>query len=243
MAELWYASGKKHFSENEPAFFDPRQQSWAVEIENHWAELKPELDALIAEQDKNFVSNEYIGIATNNGWSSLSFLFWGYRQQTILKSKCPKLTAYLEKVPGLVSASLSRLAPQTTINEHRGDTNGVFRCHLGIEVPASLPECGIRVGNEQQGWAEGKWLFFNDAWKHSAWNKTDKRRIVLIMDVIRPEFMSKKRMICTNILARHVLFHYQAKNSFVKKLPYLFKGMLFVAIAMPLYLRGPKTIA
>jgi aspartyl/asparaginyl beta-hydroxylase (cupin superfamily) len=246
MSEIWYtASGGKYYKENEPCFFEPSQCPWAIEIENHWNEFKDEIKHLISEQDKNFISNSYLNIATNNGWSSLSFFFWGYPQKDIslLRGKCPTLTDYLANIPVLVSASLSKLEPQTIINEHRGDTNAVFRCHLGIEIPASLPQCGIKVSSEEKSWAEGKWLFFNDAWKHSAWNKTDKRRIVLIIDVIRPEFIAKQRAICARILARHILLSYQSKSKLIKSLPRLFKNMLLSLIYVPLYIAGPKRIA
>jgi aspartyl/asparaginyl beta-hydroxylase (cupin superfamily) len=244
MGKVWYASSGKQYKEDEPAFFDPTQYEWAKGIEQNWSELKKEIDSLISEQDKSFTSNSYTGLVTNNGWSSLSFLFWGYPQKdyALLKTKCPGLTGYLAKIPGIVSISLSRLSPQTILNEHRGDTNAVFRCHLGIEIPASLPQCGLKVGNEEQSWTEGKWVFFNDAWKHSAWNKTDSRRIVLIVDVLRPEFSSKKRVICTDILARHVLFHYQERSKIIKGLPRFLKGVLFLMICIPLYIKGPRGV-
>ena len=119
---------------------------------------------------------------------------------------------------------------------HRGDTNAVMRCHLGVEIPSGLPECGLQASSEQQGWYEGKWLFFNDAFKHSAWNNTDKRRIVIIMDVIRPEFLHKQRTICANIRARHFLLQVQNRVGVVKKLKYLVKAPLFGIIYVITYL-------
>src|SRR6185312_14098357 len=127
-------------------------------------------------------------VGSGKGWSSLSAMFWGLKVSDSIAKKCPTLFGLLNKIPGLTSVSFSRLAPNTTIPEHHGETNAIMRCHLGIEVPRTLPECGLRSGTETLGWAEGKWLFFNDAQHHSAWNNTDKRRIVLIIDVIRPEF-------------------------------------------------------
>jgi aspartyl/asparaginyl beta-hydroxylase (cupin superfamily) len=238
MSKVWYASsGKWYKEEGEPAFFKPHDFAWAVNIENHWTDIKPELQNLIHDTDKQFTSNSYVGLTKGDSWSSYTFLFWKIRsRKDLLGDKCPTLAKYLQQVPGLVSFSLSRLAANTTVEPHRGDTNAVMRCHLGIEVPAGLPDCGLQAGTEQQAWGEGKWLFFNDAFKHSAWNNTDKRRIVIIMDVIRPEFSSKERSICANIRARHFVLQIQNKAKFIKYLKYIIKVPLFGMVYCITYL-------
>jgi ornithine lipid ester-linked acyl 2-hydroxylase len=229
MSKLWYASSGKWFTEEgEPMFFKPHDFAWAVNIENHWAEIKDEVQNLVKETDKAFTSNTYLGLTKGDSWSSYTYLFWKIRsRKERLGDKCPILTKYIQQVPGLASFSLSRLAPNTTVDPHRGDTNAVMRCHLGIEIPEGLPGCGLQAGTEKQGWGEGKWLFFNDAFKHSAWNNTDKRRIVIIMDVIRPEFLYKERSICANIRARHFVLQLQNKLKIIKILKYLLKPPIF----------------
>lgn len=229
MHKVWYASSGKWFKEEEePMFFNPHDFTWAVDIENHWQELKPEIQNLIKETDKEFTSNSYVGLTKGDSWSSYTFLFWQIRaRKERLGDKCPTFAKYLQQVPGLVSFSLSRLAPHTTVEPHRGDTNAVMRCHLGIEIPAGLPECGLQAGTEQQAWGEGKWLFFNDAFKHSAWNNTDKRRIVIIMDVVRPEFLSKQKSICANIRARHFVLQITNKVKILKMMGPVFKVPVF----------------
>jgi len=238
MSKVWYASsGEWYKEEGEPVFFNPHDSAWAMDIENHWQDIKGEIQDLIKERDKEFTSNSYVGLSKGDSWSSYTFLFWQLRaRKERLVDTCPTLAKYLQQVPGLVSFSLSRLAPHTTIEPHRGDTNAVMRCHLGIEVPAGLPDCGLQAGAEQQGWSEGKWLFFNDAFKHSAWNNTDKRRIVIIMDVIRPEFLPKQRKICANIRTRHFVLQIENNIQIIKKLKYLLKAPLFSIIYVITYL-------
>jgi aspartyl/asparaginyl beta-hydroxylase (cupin superfamily) len=236
MANLWYASDGKPYTQDEPNFFNPQEHPWAVEIEIHWAEIKSEVDAFLAKRDDSFKSNadKYKGLGAAQ-WSSLSFKFWGVNVSGDLDKECPKLSGYLHAIPGLVSASFSRLAPQSVIEEHRGDTNAAYRCHLGIEVPEGLPNCGFTVNGEQKGWEEGKFLFFNDAQKHSAWNKTDKRRILLILDIIRPEFLEQKRIICAKLMARHSFGQRPALDN----LPKPIKGILFSLATAAIWLYMP----
>jgi aspartyl/asparaginyl beta-hydroxylase (cupin superfamily) len=82
------------------------------------------------------------------------------------------------------------------IKPHYGETDAVYRCHLPLVVPASLPVTGFQVGYEQRSWEEGKLLAFNDAAYHKGWNTSDKERIVLIFDVIRPELLPRAKRIC-----------------------------------------------
>ena len=58
-----------------------------------------------------------------------------------------------------------------------------MRCHLGLIVPNG---CGIQVGDETRHWEEGKCLVFDDTTLHSAWNDSNRARIILIADFVRP---------------------------------------------------------
>jgi ornithine lipid ester-linked acyl 2-hydroxylase len=166
------------------------------------------------------------------------FTFWGLKVSNKFKRKCPKTMQYLKKIPGLVSLSISQLAPNSTIAEHTGDTNAIVRCHLGIEVPASLPDCGLGVNGEQRSWAEGKWIVFNDAYKHTAWNNTGKRRIIIIADIIKPEFMDRKNIACAFILTRHVSYIYH-RVKLIAKMPVFLKTLLFGFFLSLIYVFKP----
>lgn len=235
---LWFGSGKKHYDKDNTRYYNVNEYAWAIEIEKHWPEIKVEVGKLIHDKDKNFVSNSatYKGLNSGKGWSSLSALFWGLKISDIVAKKCPILYTELLKVPGIVSISFSRLEPYTNISEHHGETNAIIRCHFGIEVPASLPECGMQVAGEEKGWEEGKWVFFNDAQYHSAWNKNDKRRILLIIDVIRPEFISLENFICTRILTGHFMTIRENKSRTLKNMPKALKIVVFIVAFPVVYL-------
>jgi aspartyl/asparaginyl beta-hydroxylase (cupin superfamily) len=237
--QIWYASSMKPYSEDEPWLYDAKNIDWAVNIEAHWPEYKQEVFDFIKAKDSKFINSPFYGdIDVKRGWSSLSFLFWGLKLSSDFYKQCPKLAGFIKKIPGVVSVSMSRLAPQSLLAEHSGDTNAIMRCHLGVEVPAGLPGCGFKVNNEEMGWQEGKFLIFNDAYRHSAWNNTDKRRIVIIIDVVRPEFLSKKNLICSFILTRHVSYLYDGIK-FIRNMPSFIKTVLFGSILGVLYVGRP----
>jgi len=239
-SHIWYASSMRPYAKNEPWFYDAKDQPELVAIENHWPDLKNELHNFIKNKDDKFLSTKalYDKIDIHNGWSALIFKFWGLNISNEFKKECPKTMQYLNKIPGLVSLSFSKLAPKAALAEHVGDTNAILRCHLGIEIPAQLPDCGIKVNGEEKNWEEGKWLIFNDAYLHGTWNNTDNRRIILIIDVIRPEFIRKKNIVCAFILTRHVSYLYH-RIKLVERMPAFIKTMLFAFFLGAIYLLRP----
>ncbi len=130
--KIWYASSMRPYAQDEPWFYDAKKYPPLVDIESHWTELKGEIENFIKEKDKEFVSSKalYENIDVNNGWSAIMFLFWGMKISNEFRKKCPKTMTYLKKVPGLVSLSISQLAPKSTLAEHTGDTNAILRCHF-----------------------------------------------------------------------------------------------------------------
>ena len=80
----------------------------------------------------------------------------------------PKTTKLLERIPGMVMAGFSRLAPGTHIEPHEGYhgwSRYVLRCHLGLIVN---DRCSLRVGGETRQWEPGRMLVFCDAPEHEA---------------------------------------------------------------------------
>jgi len=84
------------------------------------------------------------------------------------------------------TAFFSILAPGKHLPPHRGPFKGVLRYHLGLIVPKPEVSCGIRVADETRHWKEGESLVFDDTYMHEAWNNTNRDRVVLFMDFVRP---------------------------------------------------------
>lgn len=103
---------------------------------------------------------------------------------------CPKTAAIVRSLPRLcadypwadvifsVQGPHSRLIPHCSIDNLR------VRVHLGIVIPDGT---GIRVEKERRTWTEGKCLAFEDSFEHEVWNHSDRRRIVLIVDLWHPD--------------------------------------------------------
>ena len=83
----------------------------------------------------------------------------------------------------VVNAGYSRLGPHTEIHPHEGYTSDVIRCHLPLVVPEG--DVGLQVGDDVIRPVPGSVYLFDDTQTHSAWNRTDAQRIVLILDLAR----------------------------------------------------------
>ncbi len=84
----------------------------------------------------------------------------------------------------------SVLTPGTHILPHRGVTNTRVVCHLPLVVPE---DCALVVGGEKHAWREGEAVAFDDTYEHEAWNRGNKTRVVLIVDVWNPHLTAAER--------------------------------------------------
>ncbi|MCW3103913.1 MAG: hypothetical protein JWO09_2353 [Bacteroidetes bacterium] len=180
-------------------FFEPSSFAWTAEIEQHHPVILDEISAYLGGKNalKPYFATEMMSAPEK--WKAFSFYFWGLRMNANACSRCPETIMLLERIPDIVSASVSVLEPHAEIKGHFGDTDAIYRCHFGLIVSGKLPECGFRVGYEDKSWENGKFLIFNDANYHRAWNHTDQRRVVLILDVIRPQFANRKTWVCARV--------------------------------------------
>jgi beta-hydroxylase len=93
---------------------------------------------------------------------------------------CPNTVSILRQIPNLRTAGFSRLGAGCHIKPHKGYTDEVLRCHLGLIIPGG--DCALRVEDTVYKWGEGKAFVFDDRLLHEAWNYTDSDRYVLLLD-------------------------------------------------------------
>lgn len=145
------------------------------------------------------LSDKFFLFYKEKGWNTTMLYSYGLRYHNNCKH-FPQTLKALENFDNIVTVYYSTLEPGTQLNPHFGDTDATYRIHLGLNVPAGLPTCGIEVGGIKKEWVTGKTIIFNDAHLHTAWNLTLQSRTVLIVDVLKPEFTKKKWLILASVL-------------------------------------------
>jgi ornithine lipid ester-linked acyl 2-hydroxylase len=215
----WFSYQGGTFESTLPAFLDNTGWPWLEEAKALFPVFRGEIETLLTRRSGVLQPYFNSGMVNAGGkWEVVHFHSWGKKNAANCRD-CPQLAAWLDTIPGLLSAGISRLAPHTEIAPHTGDTNTIARCHFGLRIPAGLPECGFRVNDETRAWHEGEWLVFCDAFRHSAWNKTAEARFVLIIDVVLPRFEGQEKDIAANVRSLLQLQETIGRKPWIGKLP------------------------
>lgn len=171
-------------------FFDAARFPWTAPLEANWRAVRAELDSILREPRRipNFqdISPDQVNITRDDRWKTFFLYGYGFKMEANC-ARCPETTRLVESIPGMFTAFFSVLAPGKQIPLHRGPYKGVLRCHLGLVVPEPRDQCWIEVGGERAIWEEGKCLVFDDTYKHQVHNDTEGARVILFLDIVRPE--------------------------------------------------------
>lgn len=194
-------------------FFDRKHFDWMSEIEAATADIRSELNALLADpgdalrpyvrMDKGLPDNKWSGLDHSLNWGACFLWEYGKPNQPVL-DRCPKAAAALAALPSAhipgrsPSAFFSILRPKTHIPAHTGVTNTRAIIHLPLIVPEG---CRFRVGGETREWREGEAFAFDDTIEHEAWNDSDQVRAVLIFDVWNPHLTDLEQQLITRYFA------------------------------------------
>ena len=238
-SKIWYSYQGGVSEDDEISFYNPKNITSLKSIEENWKEISEEIQDYLYENKKKLTPYFDPNLVNKRkSWKITTFKAWSWNNYNNINS-CAKTFEILSRLPNLLSASISVLEPGATIKPHRGDTNAIIRCHLPIQIPKKLPLCGIKVKYEERSWINGKLLAFNDAAWHTAWNQSKERRIILIFDIIRPEFYYKKytvsSKVLTSIFIKGLLHRFGKKEIINKKLTHYF--ISFFSLPINLLLR------
>ncbi len=206
---LEIAAGHRRICKQEPTdfcfpglptiqFFDPRNFSWAAEIEAAAPAIRNELVQELERGGHNFrpyLQSHSISVDANKAllgkkdWSILALCERNWVAPRILQRFPQTWAAVLQApLPGIhgwgPTVVFSMLKAGAHIVRHNGMFNTRLICHLPLIVPKG---CRFRVGDEVREWEEGKLLIFDDTIQHEAWNDGTEDRVVLIFDIWRPE--------------------------------------------------------
>ena len=162
---------------------DPQQFQLVRDLEAAADKIAAELRALPGTEFHDQAEK----IARSGRWRVL-FLYERERKNEENCSRCPQTLAVIEANRTVLSlgglAYFSTLAPGARVAPHTGPTNMRLRCHLGIDVPEG---CGLRVGGTTHTWQEGRCVVFDDSFTHEVWNRSNRERVVLVVDLWHPD--------------------------------------------------------
>lgn len=198
--KAFYNTRQNLYNRSETPVYDTNLIPEIKLIEQQYDVIKTELENVLKDPilyQKAFQKRRY---AKSPNWKQIELLIYGLEFPQRIEI-FPKTYQFLKGLKGVSTIYFSVLDEQSTIQPHNGDTDAFYRIHLGIKIPDSLPDCGLEVAGNQLAWEEGKCIAFNDIYYHSAWNHTAEKRIVLIIDMLRPEFIAEHKKINAGVVA------------------------------------------
>jgi aspartyl/asparaginyl beta-hydroxylase (cupin superfamily) len=204
-----------------PIFYPREECPWLAEIERHWETIRAEFEEYHDRRGGTLTDSYVPDDVEVTGWRSINFVTYRHWY----RANCahfPRTVAILRAIPHLTSAFINLLEPGARLPDHNGDTNTTYRCHLGLIVPGPPNDptaCGLRVADEEHGWREGEAFAFNEAFRHTVWNRTDRARVVLVFDVMKPAYRARKLRICGAVLGAITVTTLETRWPVLRRLP------------------------
>ncbi len=195
-------------------FHDPLLVPWAGLLREAFADIKEEALRVASEDHDalpDFVRlpagshmNKYVaGDAPDPRWQAFFFYRRGRRHDEN-HIRCPKTSTVFESLSlcrineQAPEICFSVLRPKTTIKAHHGVTNTRLVLHLGLIVP---DECELNlVGLGRRAEREGELMLFDDTFLHEAWNRSDRTRIIVLMDCWNPHLTPVEQLACRQLV-------------------------------------------
>ena len=201
-----------------PVFYPREECPWLADVERRWETIRAEFDDYRhrggAELKPPWIPDDVV----IPGWRSINFVTcnrW-YRENC---ARFPETVKVIRSIPNLTSAFINLLEPHSALPAHNGDTNAMYRCHLGLTVPGEVDRCGLEVAGRRVGWREGHAFAFNEAFRHRVWNDTDRDRVILVFDVLKPEYRARARRVCGGVLGAMALMAVETRVRPLRRLP------------------------
>lgn len=188
------------------AYHDPMLQPWAPRLLEAFPDIRSEaIAATRLEHElpdfiappKNGPADTYVdGDGPEPSWKAFFFYRHGQRFDAN-HERAPRTSAVLESIelcrirdeaPEIL---FSVLRPGSHIKPHHGVSNVRLVMHLPLVVP---PGCALRVVDHgDHEWQEGRLMMFDDTYLHEAWNRSDRTRLILLMDCWNPHLTPGER--------------------------------------------------
>ena len=180
----------------------------AERFDDRWADIRREALGVagMLEQVPRFhdLMPAQADISANDGrdWRMFIMKAYGVPVEKNLK-RCPTVAALLDQAPEVVSAVLSFLAPGKHVPEHRGPFRAILRYHLMLSMPRDengVPACVMNIDGVPYRLDDGESLLWDDTYPHEVWNRSDRVRIALLLDVWRKDMPADVALLSRAIL-------------------------------------------
>ena len=204
--DVYFQEPRQYFFPGLPQiqFYERSAFPWLDVLEAATADIRSELLRVLAEDNMfqpyiqrsaRLPHTDAQGLLDNPAWSA--FYLWKHGELVHDNAaRCPKTVAAMADIPlahiknRSASVLFSLLKPGAHIPPHTGEVNTRLICHLPLIVPEN---CHLRVGNDTRQVVEGKAWVFDDTIQHEAWNRSRETRVILLLEVWRPELSAEER--------------------------------------------------
>lgn len=113
-------------------------------------------------------------------WKLFGLILFG-REIKENTDKCIETMKILNRCSGIVNAGFSCLEPNVITALHCDFNHDILRCHIPIYIPEG--DTAIKINDNLKKWNDNEFFIFDDTYNHQAWNYTNEKRIVLIIDI------------------------------------------------------------
>jgi ornithine lipid ester-linked acyl 2-hydroxylase len=142
------------------------------------------------EHLENFVDYPERDLYIPKTWTIFPYFGFGVTIDNNIRQS-PKIYNLIKSIPGVKTALLSRMVPNSKLNPHQGwafFSNKILRVHYVIKANK---ESYMIVNNERKKQNDNDIIIFDDAKMHYAENNGDTDKLVLILDFKRPFYVKK----------------------------------------------------
>ena len=171
-------------------WYDQDEFSFTKVLREAYADIKDELleatngSSLFGQEAENRNSYNFEG-----NWKTL-FIKERYTYTDTAKKYFPRTIEWLEKCDqDFLLVKFSAVDPGTHIRPHTGPSNERLRSHFTLTHTGGAR---LRVGQEWRTWEEGKVMVFDSSWEHEVIHEGTERRVVLILDIWHPDYLTIK---------------------------------------------------
>lgn len=160
-----------------------------------WRDIREEADRLATRLPSvprfHDIMREQEDVSAHDGRDWRIFILKAYGiESPEHMAACPRLARIVAGTPGVLSSSISFMAPGKHIPAHRGPFRGVLRFYLGLSVPRRAdgsPAVVLKINGQEHRVGDGEWLIWDDTYTHEVLNESDRWRSVLLLDLWRRE--------------------------------------------------------